>query len=140
MAEYEFSEADNKTFDLLSRALRRFALTFAAFAVVLTIMGSIWIAMITAGTPDSSTSSPAVGGVPWLLIVVYAGIPATAALALMFLRPLDNLKRITTTEGQDISELLGALSDLNQSFGLFRIFVALLFIAMIIRLATLLFG
>jgi hypothetical protein len=72
--------------------------------------------------------------------VVYAGIPATAALALMFLRPLDNLKRITTTEGQDISELLGALSDLNQSFGLFRIFVALLFIAMIIRLATLLFG
>ncbi|HEY5666615.1 MAG TPA: hypothetical protein VIV64_07830 [Gammaproteobacteria bacterium] len=140
MAEYEFSEEDNKTFDLLARALRRFALTFAVFAVILTILGSIWIAFITAGTPDSPTGSPAVGGAPWLIIVVYAGIPATAALALMFLRPLDNLKRITATEGRDISELLGALGDLNQSFGLLRMFVALLFIAMVIRVAILLFG
>ncbi|HEY5678583.1 MAG TPA: hypothetical protein VIS55_00795 [Pseudomonadales bacterium] len=137
MAEYEFSEEDNKTFDSLSRALRRFALTFAAFAVLLAIMGIIWIAT---GMPNPPTDSSAVEGVPWLIIVVYVGIPATAALALMFMQPLDNLKRITTTEGQDISELLAALGDLNQSFGLLRIFVAVLFIVMIVRVAILIFG
>ncbi len=134
MAEYEFSEEDNKTFDLLSGALRRFALTFAAFAVLLALMGIIWIAT---GMPNPSPDSSAGVDAYWLIIVAYVGIPATAALAVMFLKPLDNLERITTTEGQDISELLVALDDLNQSFGLLRIFVAVLFIVMIIRVAML---
>ncbi len=140
MAEYEFSEEENKAFDALAAALRRFALTFAVFAVLLAVIGSFWIALITADAPGAATSTPAVGGATWIIVVVYAGIPATAALALLFLKPLDSFKRITTTEGQDISELLAALGDLNLSFGLLRMFVVLLFIVMIIRVAMLMFG
>ena len=125
MAEYEFTNEENKTFDSLANALRRFALTFATWAGLLVLMG---LAGFTGGRSAYGN----------IAMIVVGG--ATIVLALMFLKPVGNFKRITTTQGQDVSELLGALDELNKSFSLLRIFVALFFVAITINATRILLG
>ena len=125
MAEYEFTNEENTTFDSLASALRRFALTFATWAGLLVLMG---LAGFTGGRSAYGN----------IAMIVVGG--ATIVLALMFLKPVGNFKRITTTQGQDVSELLGALDELNKSFSLLRIFVALFFVAITINATRILLG
>jgi hypothetical protein len=125
MAEYEFTSEENKTFDSLAGALRRFALTFAVFAALLAVMGVMGFFF---GRPFVESAS-------WLIVGA-----ATVFLALMFLKPVDNFRHITTTQGQDISELLGAMGQLNKAFGLLRIGVALILVAMIFGVGRVFLG
>jgi uncharacterized membrane protein HdeD (DUF308 family) len=50
-----------------------------------------------------------------LWIQLLAGV-CFGGLGLVFWRPLDNLKRITTRSGTDITELMTAMSDLRVAF------------------------
>jgi hypothetical protein len=54
------------------------------------------------------------------------------------LKPVNNFRRITTTSGKDISELLEALSYLNTSHGYLRLVLALLFAGCLIGMIALL--
>jgi hypothetical protein len=123
MSEYEFTVEENKTFDALADALRKFAYTFAVYAVGLIVMGLLGF---FAERPLTMSISMLVLG------------PITVVLALMFLKPVDNFKRITTTQGQDISELLGALGHLNKTFSLLRVGMAVFLVLMIIAVPILL--
>ena len=123
MSEYEFTVEENKTFDSLAGALSKFAYTFAVYAVGLIVMGLL---AFVAERPLTMSISMVVTGA------------ITVVLALMFLKPVDNFKRITTTQGQDISELLGAMGNLNKTFGLLRVGMAVFLVSMIIAVPILL--
>ena len=119
MAEYEFTSEQNKTFDSLANSLQRFAIVFGIWGALFVVMGIL--DFIGAATPF--------GG----LVSAVAGI-AIVIMAFLFLKPVQNFRRITTTEGQDISELLAALKLLNSSHNLLRIVLGLIFVGALIGL------
>jgi disulfide bond formation protein DsbB len=74
-----------------------------------------------------------------LLWVQLLGGICFMVLGFVFWRPLDNLKRITTKTGTDISELMTAVSDLRLAFGTAAIvfgLMAVLTLFGIIRMVT----
>ena len=97
MAEYEFGDAENKQVDALRRNLVQVSWLFI-------ILGIIQLA--TAFTvADPSARWVALGSGILLL-----------ALGWMFMRPLDNFRRILTTSGQDIRQVMIAMKDLSTAY------------------------
>jgi len=99
MTEYEFTAEQNVTFEKLYTTLRRFAFIFGIWMLLLIIWGVVLLLD---------------GGRPLLQII---GVIGTGVVGLVicdfFLRPLGNLKRITTTQGKDVAALMRALTGLN---------------------------
>ena len=125
MAEYEFTSEQNETFDKLANSLQRFAIIFGIWGALFVVMGVL----------DFTGAATPLGG----LISAIAGI-AIVIMAFLFLKPVQNFRRITTTEGQDISELLSALRLLNGSHNLLRIVLGLIFLGALIGLIVRLVG
>ena len=119
MAEYEFTSEQNETFDKLANSLQRFAIIFGIWGALFVLMGAL----------DFIGATASFGG----LIQAIVGI-AIVIMAFLFLKPVQNFRRITTTEGQDISELLSALRLLNGSHNLLRIVLGLVFLGALIGL------
>lgn len=97
MAEYEFTAEENHHIDQLRRKLQHVAILF----MVLGALQLIESFMLT----DPPGRWISVGGAILLL-----------ALGWLFWRPLDNFRRIISTEGQDIREVVTAIKDLRAAF------------------------
>ena len=119
MAEYEFTSEQNETFDKLATSLQRFAIIFGIWGALFVVMGVL----------DFTGGAIPFGG----LVSAIAGI-AIVIMAFLFLKPVQNFRGITTTEGQDISELLTALKLLNSSHNLLRLILGLIFLGSLIGL------
>ncbi len=97
MAEYEFTAEENRHIDQVRRKLQHIALLF----VVLGALQLIESFLLT----DPAGRWISVGSALLLL-----------ALGWLFWRPLDNFRRIITTEGQDIREVITAIKDLRAAY------------------------
>jgi hypothetical protein len=94
MAEYEFSEQDNKTFQGLSRWMTTMA----------TLIGIGGIATVVQFITGEGSWIVLVQGIVYLV------------LAVTFYLPVDNFKKIVRTEGKDISELMTGFSDMDKGW------------------------
>ena len=94
MAEYEFTAEENRVIDQVRRKLQHIAVLFLLLGV-LQLIGSFLLT-------DPAGRWISVGSAILLL-----------ALGWLFWRPLDNFRRIISTEGQDIREVVTAIKDLR---------------------------
>jgi hypothetical protein len=97
MAEYEFTAEENRVIDQVRRKLQHIAVLFLLLGV-LQLIGSFLLT-------DPAGRWISVGSALLLL-----------ALGWLFWRPLDNFRRIITTEGQDIREVITAIKDLRAAY------------------------
>jgi hypothetical protein len=97
MAQYEFTAEENRTIDQVRRKLQHIALLFLVLGV-LQLTGSFLLTDPTGRWINLGSA---------LLLL---------ALAWLFWRPLDNFRRIITTEGQDIREVITAIKDLRAAY------------------------
>ena len=97
MAEYEFTAEENRVIDQVRRKLQHIAVLFLILGV-LQLIGSFLLT-------DPAGRWISVGSAILLL-----------ALGWLFWRPLDNFRRIISTEGQDIREVVTAIKDLRAAY------------------------
>src|SRR5262245_8851616 len=97
MAEYEFTAEENKVVDQVRRKLGHIAILF----VILGLLQLVESFMLT----DPASRWISMGAAVLLL-----------ALGWLFMRPLDNFRRIITTEGRDIREVITAIKDLRMAY------------------------
>ena len=97
MAQYEFTAEENRHIDQVRRKLQHIALLFLVLGV-LQLIGSFLLT-------DPTGRWISLGSAILLL-----------ALGWLFWRPLDNFRRIITTEGQDIREVITAIKDLRAAY------------------------
>jgi hypothetical protein len=97
MAEYEFTEEENRHINSLRRKVQHIAILFLLLGALQLVQS-----FLLTDQPDRWISLSAA-----LLIL---------GLGWLFMRPLDNLRRITTTEGQDIREVVIAIKDLRAAY------------------------
>lgn len=97
MAEYEFTAEENRHIDQVRRKLQQ----IAVFFLVLGALQLIESFLLT----DPAGRWISVGSAILLL-----------ALGWLFWRPLDNFRRIISTEGQDIREVVTAIKDLRAAY------------------------
>ena len=108
MSNYEFSKEDNVVFDALSKRM-------AHFGILTMITGTLSaIGGIGAIAAQGFAYEPAVG--TFLAIVLLI-------IGITIYRPTDNLRRIAKTEGSDIEELMTALKEFNNGFGIVFVLV-----------------
>jgi len=94
MAEYEFSGAENRRVRSLRGTILHIAFLFVAFGA-LQLAGSFFLVDI-AGR--------------WISL---AAAVLFLVLGWLYVRPLDNLRRVVESNGQDIRQMMAALSDLR---------------------------
>ena len=118
MTAYEFTESQNQQINGIAGKLSHISMLFYAFGV-LQLLEAAFIST---------------GAVVW-------GATASGALFLglgfVYQRPLDNFKKITTTEGSDIPELMIGLDDLHVAYLTGQVIIACLsgvLLAEVIRL------
>ena len=99
MAEYEFTAEENRHIDQLRRKIQHIAILFL-------VLGALQLA-------DSLLQSNAAPAGRWISV---GGAILVLALGWLFLRPLDNLRRIITTEGQDVREVITAVKDMRAAY------------------------
>jgi hypothetical protein len=97
MAEYEFTAEENRHIEQLRRKIQHISLLFI-------VLGGLQLVQsFLMAEPTGRWIS--LGGAVLLL-----------ALGWLFFRPLDNFRRIITTEGQDIREVVTAIKDLRTAY------------------------
>jgi hypothetical protein len=97
MAEYEFTAEENRLIGQVRRKLVQIAILFLVLGA-LQLIGSFLLT-------DPAGRWISVGSALLLL-----------ALGWLFSRPLDNFRRIISTEGQDIREVVTAIKDLRAAY------------------------
>jgi hypothetical protein len=97
MTQYEFTEEENRHIDSLRRKVQQVSVLFLMLGVLQLVQS-----FLLTGETERWISLGAA-----LLIL---------GLGWLFTRPLDNLRRITTTTGQDIREVVIALEDLRAAY------------------------
>ncbi|MEM7118194.1 MAG: hypothetical protein AAF614_37550 [Chloroflexota bacterium] len=112
MEQYEFTEEENVEIERMTTVLRWFAILFGIFALSVFIWG---IAFMLAADPASRirTIGPVITGF------------ISMGLAVMLYQPLDNFKRITTTKGNDINELMTAVDEMSRAHNLLLVVLVL---------------
>jgi hypothetical protein len=97
MAEYEFTVEENRHIDQVRRKLLHIAVLFLVLGALQLIESFL--------LRDPAGRWISVGSAILLL-----------ALGWLFWRPLDNFRRIISTEGQDIREVVTAVKDLRAAY------------------------
>jgi hypothetical protein len=97
MAEYEFTDDENRLIDQLRRKLQQISILF----LVLGVLQLVQSFLLT----DETGRWISLGAAILLL-----------GLGWLFMRPLDNLRRIMGTTGQDIREVVVAINDLRAAY------------------------
>lgn len=101
MSAYEFSKAHNKIILKVGQRLQYVGILFAL----------ICVANFIDSFARASSQGFAIEVIPFFINAALSGVAA-----FIFYRPSDNFKRIVTTTGSDIPELMTALSELRQGF------------------------
>lgn len=118
MPDHEFTEREGQVFELLVGAMRRFALTWGLFSILILVTGLIVFFAETDVLPDRYSEV--------LASVVLTIVGAVALiLSYLLLRPVDKFRRITTTRGHDMSWLIEALVELAQAQSLLRFMIGI---------------
>lgn len=107
MTAFEFTETQNQQIDKIAAKLLHISLLFYAFGALQLLQAAF---ISTGAVVWGATASG-------LLFV---------GLGFVFQRPLDNFKKITTTEGSDIPELLIGLDDLHVAYLTGQVIIACL--------------
>lgn len=97
MAEYEFTAEENQRIEQLRQKIQHIAVLFLALGVLQLVQSFMLV--------EPTARWISLGGAVLLL-----------ALGWLFFRPLDNFRRIVTTEGQDIREVVTAIRDLRTAY------------------------
>ena len=97
MAEYEFSAEENRLVDQVRRKLQHVAILFL-------VLGALQLI-------ESFMLSDPTGR--WISL---GSAILVLALGWLFWRPLDNFRRIVSTQGQDIREVVTAIKDLRAAY------------------------
>lgn len=119
MAEYEFTAEQNQSIDKLRTKL-------STISIMLILAGALLLFFAHSGET--------------LRAIWYAGIPAIAFIILGFVyyRPVDNLKRVTSTDGHDILIMMIAMNDLRIAFATAQVLFVVLIIMAIAQISWLL--
>ena len=111
MAEYEFTDDENKTFTAISKNMLYSAIILVISGVVAFVLGLV---------------EPS-------LFDVITGITVLAiGVSLYF--PTDNFKRIVSTSGEDIKELMQAFSELDKGWMVVNIVTLVYCVTKILRI------
>ena len=97
MAQYEFTAEENRHIDQLRRKLQHISILFLILGV-LQLIESFML-------PDPTGR--------WISL---AAAILILGLGWLFMRPVDNFRRVVTTDGQDIREVVTAIKDLRAAY------------------------
>ena len=125
MANYEFTDHQNRTMNSLAKRLAIFGILIG--------LGGVAIVISAIGYLRAEGFSLA----HYLFFLI--GI-VTIVMGIVFYRPSDNLKRIVTTEGSDVQELMTALKELRGGFKLLSYLVGAIAILAVIAAISLAVG
>jgi hypothetical protein len=120
MAQYEFTAEQNKV-------IGHVALRCVVNAVLLALLGLVGLvgAILSLGEAETLLS---IAGMLYGVAFITMGV--------VFFRPADNFRRVTTTEGNDISEIMTGLKELR---GGFRLVSILIVVCLILDVVTIVF-
>ena len=109
MTQYEFTAEQNKV-------IGHVALRCVVNAVLLALLGLVGLigALMSLG---DGTPLISIVGILYGIVFITMGV--------MFFRPADNFRRVTTTEGNDITEIMTGLKELRGGFKLVSIMIIL---------------
>ena len=119
MSEYEFKAAEDAQVDALRTKLLHICVLFLVLGVMFVVQAHVYLL----GTSRLALS---IGGALFVL------------LAIVFWRPLDNFRRVTTTQGDDIPQFMMAMDDLRVAFTTSQIVIGLLILTEVIGIGRLL--
>ncbi|MBC8332761.1 MAG: hypothetical protein H8E28_12325 [Anaerolineae bacterium] len=112
MSEYEFTPQDDKIFKTLSRNM-------VILAALILLGGIATIVQFAVDSPQITTLANGV---------------AYCAMAIAFFLPTDNFRRISSTQGSDITELMTALREMDKGWLVMVIFTAISRLMLLIEL------
>ena len=119
MSDYEFSKKEEQTIASLGQRM-----AIVGGLLVVTGIGRIILGFVRSGGEGFG------GGV----IVFLTAALFNIVLGVVFFRPTDNLKRIATTTGNDIKELMTAFSELASGFDLVNYALILIAVLAIVNI------
>ena len=119
MSEYEFSKQEEHTIASLGQRM-----SIVAGLIVATGISRIILGLLAEGFS---------GAVIVFLIIALVNV----AIGIVFYRPTNNFKRIATTEGNDIKELMSAFAKLTSGFNLLNYFLIAVVVLLLIRIIIL---
>lgn len=100
MGNYEFTEQENVVMDELAGNLRVVGILQIVFGIVILVLAFITLRFV----PETN------------LVARTIDAAAMIALGVAVYRPADNFKRIVTTRGRDIDELMTGIEELDSGF------------------------
>ncbi len=118
MSEYEFTEKQNKILSTLSKRLVQIGILF-----LITGIGRL---IFSGGFVQRDGWQIAT------FVLILIGL-VNLIMGITFWRPADNFKRMVTTEGRDIAELMTGLRELNAGFNVLQYLVILSVILVLIN-------
>ncbi len=118
MSQYEFTAEENKLITQTGRKVSHVSVLFMILGVLQLVQSFI--------LGDELGRWISLGGALLLL-----------ALGWLFMRPLDNLRRIVTTTGQDINEVITAIKDLRAAYLVAEIILLILSAGIIVEIMRL---
>lgn len=118
MTQYEFTPEQNKV-------IGHVALRCVVNAVLLALLGVVGLIGSLIALGDNVALISIVG-------ILYGVV--FIAMGVMFFRPADNFRRVTTTEGSDITEIMTGLSELRGGFRLVSIMIIALLVLDVITI------
>lgn len=118
MSEYEFNPAENRSIDRLRWTLSHISLLFFGVGFFLILIGF------------------ELQGSAKLITMIQAGL--FLVLGVVSFRPIRGLQRVTSTEGDDINQLMIAMDHLRVAFSTAQIVVTLLILMAIVFIVVLL--
>lgn len=120
MAQYEFTPEQNKV-------IGHVALRCIVNAVLLALLGLVGLVGAIMSLGDAALFLSIVGMLYGIVFIT---------MGIMFFRPADNFRRVTTTEGNDIAEVITGLKELR---GGFRLVSILIIVCLILDVTTIVF-
>ena len=118
-SEYEFTQEENHILQALSKRTARVG---------------ILLALIGAATALNGVGSLINRGVNAANISLFFMAAIQIVIGIVIWRPADNLKRIVTAKGSDITELMTALNEYGNGFGIAIILILINLIPLVIQI------
>lgn len=117
MQEYEFNDEENETIETLASAIRFVGTGMTALGSVLGLISGFYLVMIMAQAQGGSREVLLLT----LLAIQTFGCAFAAVIGLWLRDASQSFEQIVSTQGNDIANLMEALTELGRVYGLQRI-------------------